>query len=303
MKLVKPYAEIIDQEPTLDGVFKMSELAARTCYASTDKIGTSDTKDFLMHIFEMGHGEPLECNAIYLKWDLVTEDYDHNRFNRYRSNEYSRVKTYNDDTFCYVTTNYRVLLDNGWLKDLEYMSEPTDKHELRITVRFNTQIVISSEINRYRKNSKGQRSTRYCNYSKDKYGNEISVSWPTDISDEDYYDLKPVGFWDYVDFLNRVPSEMKDIDWWWFANLACEEAYMQLVNTHKWKAQQARKILPLDTNTEMIHTAYLTDWKHFLAQRSNETTGPAHPDIKVLADSLKQQFISRGYIREEEPLK
>ena len=314
MEFIKPQAIILDQEPTLEGALKMSEYAARVCYASTDKMGTVNTEEFVKNLIKSGHGEPVECNAIYLKWDLVTEDYDHDRYAKYKANEYSRVRTYNDDTYCYVTTNYRVLVDNGWLDDLKFMCEPVEgKHEPRITVRFWCQIVIASELNRYRKNSKGQRSTRFCNFSKDKFGNEIKISLPNDeeITEEEIakakerYQNEPETL-EYMleEFMgNSLLESTHPIDYWLLANSICEFCYIKLTRRFGWKAQRARRILPLDSHTEMIHTAYLSDWKHLLAQRSDETTGPAHPDVKIIADSLKRQFIEKGYIKEGEILK
>ena len=318
MKFIEPSAEVLKQENTLIGALKMSEFAARTCYASTNKMewqgNEENTKTFVENLIHSGHGEPVECNAIYLKWDLVTQDYDHDRYNKYKANEYSRVRTYEGDTNCYVTTNYRVLVDNGWTQDLNFMCEPVEgKHEPRISVLFKCQIVIASEANRYRKNSKGQRSTRYCNYSKDKFGNEISIGMPVDedITTEninsrlEYYKKFPdqleLLFEDFMG--NDLVESTHPVDYWLFANAICEFCYNKLTKRFGWKAQRARRILPLDTNTEMVHTAYLSDWKHFLAQRSDETTGPAHPDIKIIADSLKQQFIELGYIKEGEILK
>ena len=314
MEFIEPKCTILDQEPTLDGALKMSEYAARVCYASTDKMGSVNTLDFVNNLIKSGHGEPVECNAIYLKWDLVTEDYDHDRYAKYKANEYSRVKTYNDDTICYVTTNYRVLVDNGWLDDLKFLCAPVEgKHELRISVLFWTQIVIASEANRYRKNSKGQRSTRFCNFSKDKFGKEIKISLPNDeeLSKEEIekaferYKAHPEEV-DYMfqEFMgNDLVESTHAIDYWLLANSICEFCYIKLTTRFGWKAQRARRILPLDAHTEMVHTAYLSDWKHYLAQRSDETTGPAHPDIKIIADSLKQQFIDRGYVKEGEVLR
>ena len=295
----------------------MAEFAARTCYASTDKMvwkGNDEaTKLFVDNLIHCGHGEPVECNAIYLKWDLVTEDYDHDRYAKYKANEYSMVKTYEGDTACYVTTNYRVLVDNGWLDDLKFICEPVEgKHEPRISVLFKSQIVIASEINRYRKNSKGQRSTRYCNYSKDKFGNEISINMPVDEDitqeaiDDAYERYKRPEEMDYIwqDFMgNDLVESTYAIDYWLMANLFSEFCYIKLTQRFGWKAQRARRILPLDANTEMVHTAFLSHWKHFIAQRSDETTGPVHPDIKIIADSLKQQFIEHGYIKEGEVLR
>ena len=304
MEFIKPYATILDQEPTVEGALKMSEYAARTCYASTDKMGTVNTADFVNNLIKSGRNK----QERYI-------EYHHDRYNKYKENEYSRVRTYNDDTVCYVTTNYRVLVDNGWLDDLKYLCEPVEgKHELRISVKFGTQIVIASEINRYRKNSKGQRSTRFCNFSKDKFGNEIKISIPNDeeLTEEEIqkakkrYQDRPFEVLEWIteEFMgNSLLESEHPIDYWIFANSVCEFCYIKLTRRFGWKAQRARRILPLDTHTEMVHTAYLTDWKHFLAQRSDETTGPAHPDVKIIADSLKQQFIDKGYIKEGEVLK
>ena len=319
MEFIKPSAEIVPQVNTLEGALKMAEYAARICYASTNKMvweGEDEkTRAFVDNLIKCGHGEPVECNAIYLKWDLVTEDYDHDRYAKYRANEYSKVKTYEGDTACYVTTNYRVLVDNSWLDDLKFICEPVEgKHEPRISVKFTCQIVIASEANRYRKDSKGQRSTRYCNYSKDKFGKEIKIGMPVDddITEESIDEsLKRIKD-DSTLVLQHMCDELQGIegcghqhpiDYFLFSLMVAEFVYIKLTDHFGWKAQRARRVLPLCTNTEMLHTAFLSDWKHFIAQRSDETTGPVHPDIKIIADSLKQQFIEQGYIKEGEILK
>ena len=317
MKILEPSVNILDQTYTLAGAYKMAEYAARTCYASRDKMNWTDdekTVAFVQNLMKSGHGEPVECNAIYLKWDMVTQDYDHNRYKKYLSNEYSRVRLYEGDTTCYVTTNLRVILENEWYGDSIYICNPVEgKHEPRISVLFECQIVIASEANRYRKNSKGQRSTRYCNYSKDKFDNEINISMPVD---EDITEESVAESQERLSYTSNIEGILKEfvtkdsnygsshpVDYWVLANTFAEFCYIKLTKDFGWKAQRARRILPLDTHTEMVHTAYLSDWKHFLAQRSDETTGPAHPDIKIIADSLKQQFIKYGYIEEGEILK
>ena len=63
-----------------------------------------------------------------------------------------------------------------------------------------------------------------------------------------------------------------------------------------WKPQQARTVLPLDTHSELIHTAFLSDWAHFIDLRSNGTTGEPHPDMKKVADMLKNEFIELKYL-------
>ena len=90
-------------------------------------------------------------------------------------------------------------------------------------------------------------------------------------------------------------SNMTQIDYWLFANLACEYAYMNLIQLG-WKPQQARTILPLDVKSTLIHTAYESDWKHFFALRALGKTGAPHPSAKELALPLMEEFINRNYI-------
>ena len=63
-----------------------------------------------------------------------------------------------------------------------------------------------------------------------------------------------------------------------------------------WKPQQAREVLPLATKTQLIHTAFVDDWKHFFALRAYGVSGPSHPNAKLVAEPLKEEFIKRGYI-------
>ena len=76
------------------------------------------------------------------------------------------------------------------------------------------------------------------------------------------------------------------IDYWMFANLATEFSYMSLIGLG-WKPQEARVVLPLDTNTEVVYTAFESDWKHFIELR---TSTAAHPDIRILAEEIKKEI-------------
>ncbi len=87
----------------------------------------------------------------------------------------------------YITTNLRVLAENKAMDDLKYLSNYEEgKHELRITVHFTTQISITREYNRHRANSMAEQSTRYCNYSKNKFDNEITINLPTWVEAEGF---------------------------------------------------------------------------------------------------------------------
>ena len=209
----------------------------------------------------------------------------------------THVVTLDETNSAFITTNYRVLVERDAIDLLKYLCEkPEPMHELRVTARFSTQIAISREYNRHRVNSIAEESTRYCNYSKGKYGNEITISLPSWIEDDG-----PSSMPGFVEMCGWIHNGQDDIwsalCWWWFANLACEYSYMKLIEKG-WTAQQARTILPLDTKTTLVHTAFVSDWQHFFDLRSRGTTGKPHPDAKVLADHLLLQFIERGYIHE-----
>lgn len=84
-------------------------------------------------------------------------------------------------------------------------------------------------------------------------------------------------------------------DNWLFANLACELAYLNLISLGK-KPQEARAVLPLDVNTELVHTAFVSDWKHFFDLRAIGTTGAPHPDAKAIAQPLYEEFERLGLL-------
>ena len=308
MRFIKPDVEILEQEPTLEGALKMAEYAGRVCYQSNDIEHKTTTQEFIDMLIKAGHGEPIEHATLYLKWNLVDDDYAHNRYDNYRHNKYSVLKTFEDDPNAYVTTNYRVLLENNWLDDLKYICKPVKgKHEPRITVKFTTQNVIAKEANRHDSNSKSELSTRYCNFSKDRFGNEINISIPNDEDvNEESIALYENKIEVYPEILHRAFNEfvgrgdvmcyMEAIDYWYAANAFCEFCYMKLIKNFKWTAQRARRILPLDVNTEVIHTAFLSDWKHFIDLRSKGTTGAPHPDMKPLADKLQVLLKEKGFV-------
>lgn len=308
MNIITPLVQIINQNYDLDSIYKHIELCGRTCYRSQDKITEDSAKRFVDNLIKSGHGSVLEHGTVYLKYEseLVRgiQDCDA-KFNKYKNNKFSVYNTSrierNNNVLVggYVTTNLRVLVENDWIDDLKYLCEPTEYHEKRITVKFITGIDISRETNRHRVNSISEESTRYCNYSLGKFGSSINIALNTDIDEQDIIDCAET--WDSCwDRLNedrlfrtmclKIGNNKDDlfgiVDTWFFANLACEWAYKRLISLG-WKAQQARRILPLDTQTELVHTAFISDWKHFLSLRSPKygATG-VHPDAAYLADEL-----------------
>lgn len=143
MKLIKPSFEILEQAPGIQGVKKQIELAGRTCYKSEDKITDASCEEFVSRMVNSGHGAMLEHGTVYLY--LPVDDGDFSKLvEKYTENKYAIV---NQKQF--VTTNYRVLVENGWLDDLQYQCEPTEHHEKRVTVKFICDRGVSHEFVRH----------------------------------------------------------------------------------------------------------------------------------------------------------
>lgn len=299
MNIIKPSYEILPQGEGIEGVFKQIELCGRTCYKSGDKTKDGSAKPFVERMVSSKHLAVCEHGTIYLYVNYDPDFIGQSvMIERYRSNPYSKVINLGSDH--YITTNYRVIVENGWYDDLDFMCEPMEWHERRVTVRFTTQIAVSREANRHRVDSIAEQSTRYCNYSKDKFGGEISINMPKWAMEQgadlvDWGDEK-----DFSRLLSIMPAYKKwtPITKWWFANKVSEMMYLSLVEDDGMKPQDARAILPLDTNTELIHTAFVSDWKHFFDLRSKGTTGAPHPDIEMLATPLYEDFKKLGLITE-----
>lgn len=308
MKLVKPSFEILEQKPReiiipadmeigprmareelINSVYRQIEIAGRTCYKSEDKITPDSAKKFVERMVKSGHGAMLEHGTVYLFLTMSSRQ----QYFKYCSNPYSVANstgeaekgTWNG----FVTTNYRVLVENGWLEDLEYICNPGKEHEKRITVRFVCDRGVSHEFVRHRVFSFAQESTRYCNYAKDKFGNELTFIIPRwlSLSNGSYIYDYPNGFtkdgskWDSKLRLNTFLLSL----------VRSEAAYLELIS-QGWVAQQARAVLPNSLKTELIMTGTLTQWEGFFKLRDAES---AHPQARELAEPLHAEFRKRGW--------
>lgn len=294
MKLIKPSFEIREQPSGLEGVYKQIEGVGRVCYKSEDKIAEGTAKAFVDRMIKSGHGAMLEHGTVYLKVFNVIENSE--LIDKYKSNKYSVVKEGTEVYNCHgdilygsckcITTNYRVLVENGWLDDLKYICKPTEFHEKRITVHFVCDRGVSHEFVRHRVMSFAQESTRYCNYSKDKFGNELTFIQPCWLDDER---LKLYGPYHTV-------IRDKSLESIFIASLNnAEKDYIDLIDLG-WKPQEARAVLPNSLKTELVVTGFVSDWNHFFDLRARGTTGAPHPQAKELAEPLMKEFIARKYI-------
>lgn len=295
----KPGLFFIEQLPGIDGIYEQIETCGRNCYRSTPKGGES-AKKFTEAMVSSGHYAMLEHGTVYLAIPVKnTEDEPHPIvYNKYTkaSREYADGHTGYD----YITTNYRVLVENNWLDLLQYWTEPTQYHQRRVCVIFDTNIAISREFNRHRVNSMAESSTRYCNYTKDKFDGAITVIEPTWLRDRAgiiNMNLKNRKLMDYIyDIATEQNENWEKLDYWLFSLEVANLCYQNLINLG-CKPQEAREVLPLATNTQLIHTAFVDDWKHFFELRAEDTpTNHPHPMAMELASALKKWMQERGYI-------
>lgn len=265
MKLINPSVELITQAPGLEGIYKQVERVGRVCYKSEDKITEDSAKPFVDRMIKSGHGAMLEHGTIYLfiPWN---EYYDKKTI-KYLYNKYS-VNNGVKDAGVYITTNLRVLVENGWLDDLKYICEPTEFHERRVTVHFVCDRGVSHEFVRHRVMSFAQESTRYCNYSKDKFDNELTFIIPV---------------WVNTNCPNKEQEEPSVASMEWSTAMLNAESSYKVLLEMGWTPQQARAVLPNSLKTELVITGFTSDWNHFFDLRYRGTTGAPHPDAKQVA--------------------
>lgn len=244
-------------------MYKAIAKAGHICYASTKE---GDEEAFVKRCVKLGHMRPLEFGTVYL-----TVPYDSDVLYFYADDPYSNVS--NNGLNYYITTNYRVLVEHDCVEDLCYWTEPTEHHALRhiifwehigrdIADEFRTHVGLSSLM----------QSTRYVNYSKDKFNNEVTYIKPSWLPSCDYFSVGKDG-----QELIRA-----------FEN--AENHYYRLATEFNWPAEKARKVLPLGVATQFIQCGFEKDWDNFFNQRVLGTTGTPHPDAKEIAEMIYEEY-------------
>lgn len=282
MKLINPSVELITQKPGLEGIYEQIERVGRVCYKSEDKITEDSAKPFVDRMIKSGHNAMLEHGTVYFATSCDSED---SIFWKVANSPYSKVVCNDRANMLYVTTNLRVIAElNAWEVIDKYLCKPTELHIKRICLKFITSIGVSREFNRHRVASIAEQSTRYCNYTKDKFNNELTFIKPSWLNIPTGHYAYWDGDWCDVDKMKiQLPEgEHKDIDaFLWTLNNA-EREYTLLINKG-WQPQQAREVLPLSTATEVVYTAFEDDLKHFFDLRYRGTTGLPHPNAQQVA--------------------
>lgn len=283
MKLIKQSFEFINQTDfSLIGIKKHIERCARVSYKSEDKITDTSYEKFVNMLESRGHDRPLEFGTVYLK---VTNKEAFSL--KYKKNPYSKVALKYPEgdipnIYCipthFITTNYRVIKENHWENDLQYLCEPTEYHYKRYTAHMVLDRGVMDEFRTHVGLSHLAESTRYCNYSKDKFDNEITFIKPCWLDDEK---LKLYGPYHTV-IRDKSPESI------FIANLNnVERDYLDLIKLG-WTPQQARSILPLGIKSELISCGFEDAWKNFFYRRN---APDAHPMAQEIAKPMHQKFI------------
>lgn len=271
MKIIEPKVQEVKDFEGVDNFYKAAARAARICYAS-DK--TTKDKELCERLIKLGHHSPFEHAIISLRpsyfgefddvWASgIIEKLYSNKFTLQYGNE--------------ITVNGRIIVecvDN--ISELDEFLEFIKSNNLEAKPEINplsfksfivdTSIGCTREMNRHHDNFYiCEQSTRYCNFSKDKFGGEISVNEPYWFDNEEYYN-KMFPYWDY-------------------SIQVAEKQYLDALKAGV-PTDIARGILPLDTHTRAIYTATLEEWQHFIDLRLKGVTGKPHGDIKVIAEKI-----------------
>lgn len=295
MRLIKPSFSIWDQQEGLEGIYKQIERAGRVCYKSEDKITEDSAKPFVDRMVKSGHGAMLEHGTVYLYNPGDKQMLD--MIKRYSENPYSRLNVVKAALTgaiigpVWITTNYRVIVENNWEKDLIYYSpNPVPLHPKRITVHFVCDRGVSHEFVRHRVMSFAQESTRYCNYSKDKFGNEVTFIEPCWL--EDYNYEGNTYYNGFLVALRATEANYFDLMKKWEDRIP-DKRYKTGFRNNPWTPQQARAVLPNSLKTELVMTGFVSDWEHFFKLRD---AGSAHPQARELAHPLHMEFLRRNYL-------
>lgn len=299
MKLIKQSFEILEQKDySLIGIKKFIERCGRVCYKSEDRITDDSYEKFVNMLEKRDHARPLEFGTVHLKMPWTN-------FSNFAGFCISKgcwdscwIKYYVDrdseDKTVYITTNYRYYKRLKSLRrlygyiDIEefFTEEDNEYYPRRYTVHFITSRGIMDEFRTHVGLSHLAESTRYCNYSKDKFDNQITFIQPSwIILDKEIAPINELcllsGQYDRENPNLRYLASLVDANY----------AYVLLLNKG-WTPQQARDVLPLSVKSELISCGFEDAWSNFFYRRCAKD---AHPMAREIAIPLQEKFKELNY--------
>jgi thymidylate synthase (FAD) len=235
MKIVEPSARLIWATPIAE---KMIEVAGRTCYKSEPKV-FADCKDC------NGTGRvPAHKDIHNDKFDIPAHDCKNCYARSSREFIQKIIKSGHHSVLEHSSASLKIITDNG----------------------------IMREITRHRLFSYSIESTRYCNYSKDKFDKEITVIKPSQLIEEHSS--------------GETGSQATTFEAWEISCMTAENCYLDLIRKNI-SPQVARSVLPLCTKCEIVMTGNFRSWRNFLKLRLDKA---AHPDMIVVAKMVCREL-------------
>ena len=286
MKLIKQSFEFFNQTDfTLVGIKKQIERCARVSYKSEDRITDTSYEKFVNMLQSRDHDRPLEFGTVHLKIEF-------SKFQGFMQALYVNgifnniwIKSNYNEGIMYITTNYRYYLDIvKCLPDIEdyFTAENNEYYPKRYTVHMTLDRGVMDEFRTHVGLSHLAESTRYCNYSKDKFGNEATFvipSWCDSLVEGSKQEYSPFEINDdEVEFMNALQN--------------AQNSYLSLLKMG-WTPQQARSVLPLGVKSELISCGFGDAWENFFYRRDARD---AHPMAREIAKPMHKEFVSRGFI-------
>ena len=302
MKLIKQSFEILEQKDfSLIGIKKFIERCGRVCYKSEDRITDDSYEKFVNMLEKRDHARPLEFGTVHLKmpWTnfsnfagfCVSKGFWDSCWIKYHVDRDSEDKT------VYITTNYRYYKRLKSLRrlygyiDIEefFTEEDNEYYPRRYTVHFITSRGIMDEFRTHVGLSHLAESTRYCNYSKDKFDNQITFIQPSwIILDKEIAPINELcllsGQYDRENPNLRYLASLVDANY----------AYVLLLNKG-WTPQQARDVLPLSVKSELISCGFEDAWSNFFYRRC---ANDAHPMAREIAIPLQEKFKELSHVNQ-----
>ena len=291
MKLIKQSFEILEQKDfTLKGIKQFIERCARVSYKSEDRMTDTSYEKFVNMLEKRDHTRPLEFGTVHLKMILPDfEGFIHSLLTIGMLNNIWIKHAYKGDVI-YITTNYRYYLDiiKYFPNVKKYLTEEDNEYyPKRYTVHMILDRGVMDEFRTHVGLSHLAESTRYCNYSKDRFNNEIAFiipNWVYSIKEGTYtkdYEFPPMWGHD-----NWMDSE------WFYAMCEAEKTYLTMTREYL-TPQQAREVLPLSVKSELISCGFKEAWENFFYRRDAKD---AHPMAQEIAKPMHKEFIERGFI-------
>ena len=291
MKLIKQSCEILEQKDfSLIGIKKFIERCGRVCYKSEDRITDDSYEKFVNMLEKRDHARPLEFGTVHLKISsgMLFEEFLQDLVDCKLYNP-AWIKYKELPEYTYITTNYRHYLQI--IKKCPYIAEYfTEQDNCYYPSRYTVHMVLSRGVmDEFRTHvglSHLAESTRYCNYSKDKFDNQITFIQPSwIILDKEIAPINELcllsGQYDRENPNLRYLASLVDANY----------AYVLLLNKG-WTPQQARDVLPLSVKSELISCGFKDAWENFFYRRC---ANDAHPMAREIAIPLQKRFKELGY--------